>query len=48
VPRNSYAEVRRPSTEMYFTDLAEEISHVSITDAMMGRPIAAFEVESPT
>ena len=47
-PRNSYAEVRRPSTEMYFTDLVEEPSYVSIADAMIGRPAAAIEADSRT
>jgi len=43
-----YAEVRRPSTEMYFTDSAEESSFVSIADAMEGRPAAAIEVDRRT
>ena len=46
--RSSYAEVRRSSTEMYFTDLAEEPSFVSIADAMVGRPVAAIETDSRT
>lgn len=45
VPRNTYVEVRRPSTEMYFADLADEPSYVSIADAMDGRPAAAIEAE---
>lgn len=48
VPRSSYVEVRRSSTEMYFTDLAEEPSYVSIADAVIGRPVAAIEADSRT
>lgn len=48
VTRNSYAEVRRSSTEMYFADLAEKPSYVSIADAMERRPAAAIEVDSRT
>lgn len=48
VTRNSYVEVRRRSTEMYFVDLAEEPSYVSIADAIDGRPAAAIEVDSRT
>lgn len=44
-PRESYVEVRRPSTEMYFTDLVDEPSYVSVADAMDGRPAAAIEVD---
>ncbi|HEX3678209.1 MAG TPA: hypothetical protein VHU90_00655, partial [Galbitalea sp.] len=42
-PRQTYVEVRRPSTEMYFNDLANEPSYVSVADAMDGRPAAAVE-----
>lgn len=48
VPRSSYAEVRRSSTEMYFTDLAEEPSYVSIADAIVGRPAVAIEAGTRT
>lgn len=47
-PRHCYAEVRRPSTKMYFADLSEEPSYVSIADAMDGRPAAAIEVDART
>lgn len=48
LPRNSYAEVRRASTEMYFTDLTEEPSYVSVADAVLGRPAAAIEAGGRT
>lgn len=47
-PRQAYVEVRRPSTEMYFADLAEEPSYVSVADAMEGRPAAAIEAAGRT
>jgi hypothetical protein len=36
------------STEMYFADLTEEPSYISIADAMEGRPAAAVEVDGRT
>lgn len=47
-PHARYAEVRRPSTRMYFADLLTEPSYVSIADAMIGRPAAAIEANSRT
>lgn len=47
-PRSAYVEVRRPSTEMYFAELAREPSYVSVADAMDGRPAAAIEVADRT
>lgn len=44
VPRRCFAEVRRTSTQMFFTDLVGEPSYVSVADAMEGRPAAAIEV----
>lgn len=46
--RQAYVEVRRPSTEMYFAELAEEPSYVSVADAMDGRPAAAIEAAGRT
>lgn len=48
VPRNAWAEVRRPSTETFFVDLADEPSYVSVADALAGRPAAAVEVSERT
>lgn len=42
--RNSYVEVRRSSTEMYFADLAAEPLYVSVADAAEGRPAATIEI----
>jgi hypothetical protein len=47
-PRKAYVEVRRPSTETYFKDLANEPSYVSVADAMDGRPAAAIEAGGRT
>lgn len=48
VPRNDWVEVRRPSTETFFADLAGEPSYVSVADALAGRPAAAVEVAGRT
>ena len=46
--RNSYVEVRRSSTEMYFADLAAEPLYVSVADTAEGRPAAAIEIDHRT
>ncbi len=46
--RNSYVEVRRASTEMYFADLAAEPLYVSVADAAERRPAATIEIDHRT
>jgi len=46
--QNTWKEVRRSSTEMYFADLVDEPSYVSVADAMAGHPAAAIETERTT
>lgn len=48
VPRSAWAEVRRPSTEAFFADLADEPSYISVADALAGRPAAAIEASGRT